>query len=385
MMFYRRCFAMGSSIFGKSKWVFCRKKDVVEETSPNSACGGIFAKIAGMISMEIQRNCPLKKLNTFGIEANAEELIVVHSPKALHDIILSHKGQKQVLGGGSNILLTGNLAGLTIKNEIGGIEIFLDNEHDVLAKVGGGVVWHDLVLWAVEQELGGIENLSLIPGTVGASPIQNIGAYGVELRDVFHSLEAFDLTTGEFKVFHKEECHFGYRDSIFKQAYKGRFFIVNVYLTLHKSPKVNTAYGDIQRTLQEMGVDNPSIKDVSNAVIKIRQSKLPDPAAIGNAGSFFKNPELEPIDFQLFIEQFPQAPNYPQPDGRVKVPAGWLIEQAGWKGQRFGDSGCHTKQALVLVNYGHAKGEEILALAKKIQASVREKFGVLISPEVNIW
>lgn len=338
-----------------------------------------------MISLEIQRNCPLKNLNTFGIEAVAEELVTVRTLAALHDVIQWHKSPIQVLGGGSNILLTGDLPGLTIKNEIKDIELFLENEHHVLVRVGGGVVWHELVLWAVEQGLGGIENLSLIPGTVGAAPIQNIGAYGVELKDVFHSLEACDLTTGETLVFHKDECQFGYRDSIFKREHKGRFCIAHVYLSLEKSANINTTYGDIQRTLAEMGIEKPTIRDVSNAVIHIRQSKLPNPAEIGNAGSFFKNPELEAVDFQRFIEQFPQASHYPQEDGRVKVPAGWLIEQAGWKGKRFGEVGCHAKQALVLVNYGRAKGEEVLALAKEIQASVEEKFGVLIVPEVNIW
>jgi UDP-N-acetylmuramate dehydrogenase len=281
--------------------------------------------------------------------------------------------------------LTSDLPGLTIKNEIGGIEVFLENEDDIVIRVGGGVVWHSLVIWTVEHGLGGLENLSLIPGTVGASPIQNIGAYGVELKDVFHSLEAIDLKTGEHRVFHKKECEFGYRDSIFKRELMGKYCITHVYFQLHKEPVLHTGYGDIQRILAEMEVGNPTIQDVSNAVIYIRQSKLPDPAIIGNAGSFFKNPELEQADFQQFIEKFPTAPNYPQTDGRVKVPAGWLIEQAGWKGYRVGDAGCHSKQALVLVNYGTANGAEILDLAKKIQDSVLEKFGVNISPEVNIW
>ncbi len=338
-----------------------------------------------MISIEIHRNFPLKSLNTFGIEAKAEELVIVRSLAALHQLIQLKRSPIQVLGGGSNILFTGDLPGLTIKNEIDGIEVFIENKHDALIKVGGGVVWHDLVLWAVEQGFGGIENLSLIPGTVGAAPIQNIGAYGVELKDVFHSLEAYDLNTGESSVFHHSDCHFGYRDSVFKQELKGRFCIANVYLQLQKIPKINTAYGDIQRTLEGWDIKKPSIRDVSNAVIHIRQSKLPDPAVIGNAGSFFKNPELESVDFQRFSEKFPDAPNYSQPDGRVKVPAGWLIEKAGWKGKRFGDAGCHIKQALVLVNYGTAKGEEILALAKKIQASVLEQFGITLTPEVNVW
>ncbi|MCU0348641.1 MAG: FAD-binding protein, partial [Saprospiraceae bacterium] len=208
-----------------------------------------------MISMEIQRNFSLKSINTFGIEATAEELVVVSNPQGLHEMLALDRKPIRVLGGGSNILLTGNLPGITLKNEIGGIEVFLENEHDVLLRIGGGVVWHELVIWAVEQGYGGIENLSLIPGTVGAAPIQNIGAYGVELKDVFHSLEAMDLGTGELHIFHKEECRFGYRDSVFKQEFKGRFFILNVLLQLHKSLKINTAYGDIKRTLEEMGIE----------------------------------------------------------------------------------------------------------------------------------
>lgn len=338
-----------------------------------------------MISLDVHSDYSLKKLNTFGIEAKAEQLLVVESTEALLAVIRSNHTPIRLLGGGSNILLTGDLPGLTLKNEIGGIEVFLENQHDVLIRVGGGVVWHNLVVWTVQHGLGGLENLSLIPGTVGASPIQNIGAYGVEVKDVFHSLEAIDLASGEHRVFHKDECKFGYRDSIFKQELKGKYCITHVYFQLHKSPSLNTAYGDIQQTLSEMGVQEPTILDVSNAVISIRQRKLPDPAEIGNAGSFFKNPELEQADFQRFITAFPNAPNYPLADGRVKVPAGWLIEQAGWKGHRVGDAGCHAKQALVLVNYGQASGAEILALAEKIQASVLGKFGIRLSPEVNIW
>ncbi|MBI1224114.1 MAG: UDP-N-acetylmuramate dehydrogenase [Bacteroidetes bacterium] len=338
-----------------------------------------------MTTLEIHRDFPLKKLNTFGIAAVAEELAIVRTAAALHELIFLKRPKVWVLGGGSNVLLTKNLPGLTIKNEIDGIEVMLENEQEVLVKIGGGVVWHNLVVWAVEQGLGGIENLSLIPGTVGAAPIQNIGAYGVELKDVFHSLDAYDLASGEAVTFHHSECQFGYRDSIFKRALQGRFCIVNVYLHLRKSPIVNTGYGDIQRVLQSWDITEPNIQDVSNAVIHIRQSKLPDPAVIGNAGSFFKNPELEANDFQRFISKFPLAPNYPQSDGRVKVPAGWLIEKAGWKGKRFGDAGCHANQALVLENYGDAKGAEILELAHKIQASVREAFGIEITPEVNIW
>ncbi|MBK8566397.1 MAG: UDP-N-acetylmuramate dehydrogenase [Saprospiraceae bacterium] len=338
-----------------------------------------------MVGLDFHHNFFLKEHNTFGIAARAEKLVVVQNVESLLAVIRANTVPMRVLGGGSNILLTGDLPGLTIKNEIGGIEIVLENEHEVLVKIGGGVVWHDLVLWAVGQGYGGIENLSLIPGTVGAAPIQNIGAYGVELKDVFHSLDALDLQTAEPLHFTLEKCKFGYRDSIFKQDLKGRVVIVDVFLKLQKTPVLYTAYGDIQKTLAEMGITEPTIRDVSNAVIHIRQSKLPNPKEIGNAGSFFKNPELEATDFQTFIQEFTHAPHYPQPDGRVKIPAGWLIEQAGWKGKRFGDAGCHAKQALVLVNYGEAKGEEILGLAHKIQSSVKEKFGICIIPEVNIW
>ncbi len=338
-----------------------------------------------MIGLEFHPNFSLKALNTFGIEANAAQFIVVKNVESLLAALRYNSLPIRVLGGGSNILLTGDLPGLTIKNEIGGIEIILENDHDVLVKVGGGVVWHDFVLWAIEQGFGGIENLSLIPGTVGAAPIQNIGAYGVELKDVFHSLNAIDLERAEPLHFTLEQCSFGYRDSIFKHEMKGRAIIVDVLLKLHKKPVLNLAYGDIQKTLAEMGITKPSLRDVSEAVIRIRQSKLPDPKKLGNAGSFFKNPELEQSDYQLFIKRHPHAPHYPQPNGREKIPAGWLIEQAGWKGMRFGDAGCHVNQALVLVNYGCAKGEEILDLAKRIQASIQEKFGVEIFPEVNIW
>jgi UDP-N-acetylmuramate dehydrogenase len=338
-----------------------------------------------LLEMEIQKHFSLKKHNSFGIGAFAAQLVVVKTVEELQQACLLPNPQKQVLGGGSNVLLTGDLPGLTIKNEIGGIQIVDENEDAAVIEVGGGVVWHDLVLWSIERGLGGLENLSLIPGSVGASPIQNIGAYGVELKDVFDSLEAVKLATGEKQHFNHADCQFGYRDSIFKRGLKGQFCIISVRFRLSKKPVINTNYGDIQRTLAEMGISQPTIKDVSNAVIHIRQSKLPDPAVIGNAGSFFKNPELEAADFQRFAVKFPQAPNYPQSDGRVKVPAGWLIEQAGWKGKRFGDAGCHAKQALVLVNYGGAKGAEILALAKKIQASVLEQFGIELTPEVNIW
>lgn len=335
--------------------------------------------------MKIRQNFSLRQSNTFGIEASAERYTTVQSVEELLQVIQAEEGPYHILGGGSNILLTGNLPGLVIKNEMDGIEVVREDEYATHVGAGGGVVWHDLVLWCIGKNLGGIENLSLIPGSVGAAPIQNIGAYGVELKDVFDHLEAIELLTGELRIFQATDCRFGYRDSVFKNELKGRFFISKVFLKLTKSHRLLTDYGDIQRTLSEMGIAHPGIRDVSDAVIRIRQSKLPDPAKLGNAGSFFKNPEISSSQFEKLKTQFPNIVHFNLPDGRVKVPAGWLIEQAGWKGRRFGDAGCHERQALVLVNFGQAGGQEILELAKKIQASVEEKFGIQLTPEVNIW
>jgi UDP-N-acetylmuramate dehydrogenase len=335
--------------------------------------------------MKIHRHFPLDKLNTFGLSARAEQFARVRTVAALHQLISRNRGPFHILGGGSNILLTGDLAGLTIKNEIKYTHIEKEDKQSTWVSAGGGTVWHKLVLWCIKKNLGGLENLSLIPGSVGAAPIQNIGAYGVELKDVFEYLEAIELSTGELHRFSTDDCLFGYRDSIFKQALRGRFFIIKVVLRLSKIHQLHTSYGDIQRTLREMGVENPTIRDVSKAVIRIRRSKLPDPAVLGNAGSFFKNPEITPAQFQSLKSRFPNILHYDMPNGQVKIPAGWLIEQAGWKGYRSGDAGCHERQALVLVNYGHAKGAEILDVAQKIQASVLSRFGIALSPEVNIW
>ncbi len=335
--------------------------------------------------MELKRNFSLKNLNTFGIGARAGQFVAVSTVDELRQALSQNISPVHILGGGSNILLTGDLPGLVIKNETGGIEIVSEDAEGSIVAAGGGVNWHQLVLWAIDRNLGGIENLSLIPGCAGAAPIQNIGAYGVELKDVFHHLEAVELATGEPHIFNHGECRFGYRDSVFKNEFKGKFCITKIFLRLSKKPVLNTSYGDIARTLAESGIEKPTIRDVSNAVIHIRQSKLPDPAEIGNAGSFFKNPEIEAAQFQRLQAEFPNIVHYDLPDGRVKIPAGWLIEQDGWKGKRFGDAGCHARQALVLVNYGGASGAEILDLAKKIQASVEEKFGICLTPEVNVW
>lgn len=327
----------------------------------------------------------LKSYNTFGLDHKASELLRISDIAQLEGLLPTDPSQLFILGGGSNILLTGDIDIPVWKNEIRGIKIWKDLGEEVIIKVGGGEVWHDLVLWAIEHELGGIENLSLIPGTVGAAPIQNIGAYGVELTDTFHHLEAYELATGKKKIFEPDDCSFGYRDSYFKRDGKNRYFITHVYLRLKKAPhNLSLEYGAIQQTLSEMGVVEPGIKDVSNAVISIRSSKLPDPRKLGNSGSFFKNPVLPVSMLETLRQKEPDLVYYPQGDDRIKVPAGWLIQQSGWKGYRKGDAGCYEKQALVLVNYGGATGADILQLANEIKNSVKEKFGIDLEPEVNI-
>lgn len=313
--------------------------------------------------------------------------MAVHSVGDLKAALKSNIRPIHILGGGSNILFTGDVPGLLLKNEIQGIEVVRTHKNKVWVKAGGGVVWHTFVQWAVSQGLGGLENLSLIPGTVGASPIQNIGAYGVELKDVFVKLEAYEWETGQIRTFSKSVCQFGYRDSIFKRAAKGRYCILSVTFSLTKATqhRLNLSYGDIQKTLTAQNITHPDIQAVSQAVIHIRSSKLPDPANIGNCGSFFKNPETARSVLDRIRKNYPNAPGYDLPDGRVKIPAGWLIEQCGWKGKRVGNTGCYEKQALVLVNHGGAVGAEVLQLARDIIASVKQKFEVELEPEVNIW
>ena len=289
-----------------------------------------------------------------------------------------------VLGGGSNVLFTKDVKGLVILNRISGKEIISEDDQYVYLKAGAGENWHELVMYCVEKGYAGIENLSLIPGTVGAAPIQNIGAYGVELIDVFESLEALELESASVKTFDKEECQFGYRDSVFKKNLKGKVIITSVTLKLRKHPELKYSYASLSDKLKEKGISEPTIKDISNAVIEVRQSKLPDPDEIGNTGSFFKNPVISVYQFDELKTQFPELKGYPVSERQVKVPAGWLIEKAGWKGAREGDPGVHDKQALVLVNYGNATGSEIMQLAHKIQRSVQEKFDISITPEVNL-
>lgn len=292
--------------------------------------------------------------------------------------------QKLILGGGSNILFTNDVDALVMKNEIEGIEQTGEDEKHVYIKAGAGVNWHRLVMYCVENKFAGMENLALIPGNVGASPMQNIGAYGVEIKDIFHQLEAFHLSDNCSKIFGLDECEFGYRESVFKRQYKGQFVITSVTYKLNKVPRFNTSYGAIQQELDKMGIQELSIEAVAQAVINIRRSKLPIPEEVGNAGSFFKNPLVDKMQFAQLQQQYPSLPFFPLDATHVKVPAGWLIEQCGWKGVRRGDAGCYPKQALVLVNYGQAKGKEIYALSEEILQSVKAKFGIVLEREVNV-
>jgi UDP-N-acetylmuramate dehydrogenase len=336
--------------------------------------------------MQIQENFSLRKLNTFGLESTAAFFAEVDSIEALTQILLDPvwKGRpKFILGGGSNVLFTQNIDALVIHPAIKGIDKVKEDENHIWLKVGAGEGWHSFVMHCVENGYAGVENLSLIPGTVGAAPMQNIGAYGIEIKDVVESVEAVALENGQVRVFSKEECAFGYRESIFKKDLKGQYVVTGVTFVLNKKPSLHVGYGDVQKTLSEMNVINPTIKDVSEAVIKIRRSKLPDPAEIGNAGSFFKNPEIPAEKFNVLKNEFPAMPGYTVNAETIKVPAGWLIEQAGWKGYRDGAIGVHEKQALVLVNYGGGNGNDIRELAAKIQASVESKFDIRLSPEVN--
>ena len=336
--------------------------------------------------MQIQNNISLKSYNTFGIEAYAKYFISVNSIDSLKQVIALKKHQnKLILGGGSNILLTKDFNGLVIHINFKGIRIISENENFVTIKASAGENWHEFVIWCINNNFGGIENLSLIPGNVGTAPIQNIGAYGVELKDIFESCEAININTGKAHSFSKLDCNFGYRNSIFKQEVKNKYIITSVNFKLtknHHNLKVN--YGAISEQLELMQVSEPSIKDISKAVIRIRESKLPNPNDIGNSGSFFKNPIISKAQFKKLSENFKNVPNYPMSNETVKVPAGWLIEKAGFKGKRFGDYGVHKNQALVLVNYGHATGIEILELSKLIQKTIQRLFEIYIETEVNI-
>lgn len=335
--------------------------------------------------MNIQENISLKPFNTFGIAKKARFFTLADSLESLKQALTWAKSNHQnvlVLGGGSNILLISDFEGLVIKVELKGIQTVREDEDHIWVKVGAGEVWHDWVMYSIAQNWAGLENLSLIPGTVGASPMQNIGAYGVEIKEVFENLEALDRTSLRIKTFSSDDCGFGYRESVFKHQLKDQYVICSVTFKLKKSPVFKVEYGAIQDVLKEKGVEKLSLRSVSDAVISIRKSKLPDPAQIGNAGSFFKNPTINSDHFEKLKAQFPSLPGYPSGEG-VKVSAGWLIEQAGWKGKRIGDVGVHEKQALVLVNYGEGDGAAIQDLSKQVQESVKAKFGIELSPEVN--
>ena len=341
---------------------------------------------SGLHTMKILQNVSLLPFNTFGLDVKAEHFAEISSLEDLREGLRSGIHPIFLLGGGSNLLFTQNLQGLVLKNLLRGIHVVREFKNKVWVEVGSGEVWHEFVLWAVAHDYGGLENMSLIPGTVGASPIQNIGAYGVELKDVFVRLKALNLTTGKLKNFNHDACQFGYRDSIFKREEKGKWCITSVVFTLTKNPhRLNTSYGDISKTLEANGISTPTIADISRAVVQIRTSKLPDPAKIGNCGSFFKNPETERSVLENILITHPEVPHYPISDGRVKIPAGWLIEQCGWKGKRVGNTGSYGQQALVLVNYGGATGEEVKNLAHAIIESVEERFGLRLEAEVNMW
>lgn len=336
--------------------------------------------------MTIQNNFSLKKYNTFGIETKAKQFVAVHSIEDLNTILKEHQSEpKFILGGGSNMLLTQDIQALVIHIDLKGKKVLKEDDDFVWVESQAGENWHEFVLWTIDQNFGGLENMSLIPGNVGTTPVQNIGAYGTEIKDTFVSCDAMHIESQEVKTFTKVDCHFGYRESIFKHEVKDQYIITSVVFKLTKrNHKINTSYGDITKELEKQGVVTPTLKDVSNAVIAIRQSKLPDPAVLGNSGSFFKNPIISKEQYQKVHALYPEMPHYVVSETEVKVPAGWLIEKAGFKGKRFGDAGIHKNQALVLVNYGNATGQEILAVSKDIQATIIKKFGIAIEAEVNV-
>jgi UDP-N-acetylmuramate dehydrogenase len=365
--------------------------------------------------MTIQSNVSLKPFHTFGMNVQARQLAAFQDQDSLGEILAAYPdGHRLILGGGSNVLFTRDYDGLVLKNEVKGIETIAEDDNYVYIKAGAGENWHGFVQHCIHADLGGVENLSLIPGCVGASPMQNIGAYGVEIKEVFQELEAYHLQDGVLQAFSLNDCNFGYRDSVFKNKFKDQFVILNVTFRLRRRPVFNTSYGAIEQELSRMGVKDLSVKAISDAVINIRRSKLPDPAKIGNAGSFFKNPVVPASKFAELSLAYPGMPAYPaevapyedapidapdrgaaedvagsvdagDPSGvPMKLAAGWMIEQCGWKGYRKGDAGVHERQALVLVNYGNATGKEIFDLSQQVMDSVHQKFGVVLEREVNI-
>lgn len=336
--------------------------------------------------MKIESNYNLINLNTFGIPSQAKLFVEIHKEEELCELFLLPEFKnngKLFLGGGSNVLFTKNFEGIVILNKLKEIEIIKERGDSVFVRSMGGELWHDLVVFCVNHNYWGIENLSLIPGTVGAAPMQNIGAYGAELKDVLESVEAYNIKTGEKRIFTLAECELGYRDSVFKNKLKGEYFIVAITIKLSKKSIKNVTYKALSEYLEKNKIEIQTSRDVSEAVSNIRRSKLPDPKIIGNAGSFFKNVFFEKDKLASFLEKHPGAP-YFEEDGFVKIPAGWLIEQCGWKGKRVGNVGVHDRQALVLVNYGGATGKELIDLAQEIIRSVNEKFNLILIPEVNL-
>lgn len=336
--------------------------------------------------MQVQNHFQLQSFNTFNIKAFAKKFIAVHHVSDLKTILANNQSEtKFILGGGSNMLLTTDIDALVIHIDLKGKTIKTETETNVEVTCMAGENWHDFVLWTLDHDFGGLENMSLIPGNVGTTPVQNIGAYGTEIKDTMVACEALNIKTLETKTFTNQECKFGYRESVFKNEFKDQYIITSVTFKLTKKDhKINHSYGDINGELQKNKIANPSIKDISNAVIAIRKSKLPDPKELGNSGSFFKNPIISKQLFEQVHAKFPDIKNYPISESQVKIPAGWLIEQCGFKGKRFGDAGVHKNQALVLVNYGSATGQEILDLSKNIQKTVFDKFGIAIEAEVNV-
>jgi UDP-N-acetylmuramate dehydrogenase len=337
--------------------------------------------------MIILEDVSLKSYNTFGIEAKTRIMAEMHNLQDIQTFLSTQRyrgRRKLILGGGSNILFTRNYDDVVVKISTKGIAIVKESADHAWVNVQAGVAWDDFVSYCTDNNLGGIENLALIPGNVGSCPIQNIGAYGVEVKDCIESVEVVDIKSVQMYDLSNMECHFGYRNSIFKKELKDKVIIVSVTFKLSKHPTLKLEYGALRDELKKMGIENPGIRDVAKAVTNIRRSKLPDPKEIGNAGSFFKNPSVTENEYLKLKSSYSEIPSYSQPDKTFKIPAGWLIEQCGWKGHREGDAGVHEKQALVLVNYGKATGSEIYELAQKIQNSVKKKFGIELEMEVNI-
>lgn len=332
----------------------------------------------------IKHNISLKSFNTFGIDVQSASFVEVNTVAELKQLLKDNKEEILILGGGSNILFTQNYNGLVIKNNIKGIEIISKDKQEIILKVGAGENWHDFVMHCIKNNYAGLENLSLIPGTVGASPMQNIGAYGVEVKDTIISVQALNKSTLQLESFTNTACEFDYRSSIFKTTLKDKYFITSVVFGLSKKPTINSSYGAINDELKSMKVVNPTIQDISKAVINIRSSKLPNPKEIGNSGSFFKNPVVSFSKKNDLLLKYPSMPHYLQNDGTFKIAAGWLIETCGWKGKRIANYGVHTKQALVLVNYGGATGKEIFDLSEQIIQSVKSTFDIELEREVNI-